>query len=132
MNENQQKRLRAILNELPESSAGTLLAFAEFLLHRGESNDAAERLPEQHVTPASKAETPMPELLDIPRPEQESVVKAIKRLSETYPMLDRNKLLGETSTLLTQHVVQGRDRVQVIDELEVVFRRYYEDLKKKE
>lgn len=27
---------------------------------------------------------------------------------------------------MTQHVMQGRDRIEVIDELEVLFRRHYE------
>jgi hypothetical protein len=54
------------------------------------------------------------------------VVVAIKRLRATYPMLEPSKLLTETYELMTQHVMQGRDRVEVIDELEVIFRRHYE------
>ena len=59
---------------------------------------------------------------------QESVVQAVKRLSETYPMLDKGKMLGETADLVAQHIVQGRDAAEVIDELERVFRRFYDEL----
>lgn len=103
-----EQRLVELLGRLPESKAQALLEFAEFLVARhGET-----------------VESTVP--LDIPRPDQESVVKAIKRLSATYPMLDRAKMLNETSVLVTQHVVQGRGAVEVIDELEILFRRHYE------
>ena len=105
-----EQRLRVILGELPEAQALALLEYAEFL--------AARYGGPKEIT----------EPLDIPRPPQESVVKAIKRLGITYPMLDRSKMLNETSVLMTQHVVQGRDAVEVIDELEVMFRKHYERL----
>lgn len=103
-----EKRLREILAQLPEERVEQLLDYGEFL---------AARYPAQR-------ENAQPEI--IPRPEQESVVKAIKRLSASYPMLDRGKMLNETSVLMSQHVIQGRDAVEVIDELEVLFRRHYE------
>ena len=64
--------------------------------------------------------------MPIARPEQESVIKAIKRLNATYPMLERNKLLHETSNQMTRHVIHGVPALQVIDELEVMFLRHYE------
>jgi hypothetical protein len=103
-------RLREILGELPEAQARALLEYAEFLASRYGG-------PKEITTP-----------LDIPRPEKESVVRAIKRLGATYPMLDRSKILNETSVLMTQHVIHGRDAVEVINELEVLFRRQYEKL----
>lgn len=104
-----EKRLREILGELPPEQAEQLLEYAEFLRARYAGSPPATTEP-----------------LDIPRPPEESVVRAIKRLRETYPMLDPAKLLNETSGLMTQHVVQGRGAVEVIDELEVLFRRHYE------
>lgn len=101
-------RLARIVRQLPEAQAQQLLEFAEFLQQR-------------HGGPV---DIPPPE--NIARPAQESVVKAIKRLSATYPMLDRGKMLHETSALMTQHVMQGREAVEVIDELEILFRRHYE------
>jgi hypothetical protein len=105
-----EKRLREILDQLPEAQQRALLEYAEFLVSR------------QAADPRAR------EPLDIPRPEDESVVLAIKRLRATYPMLDPAKLLNETYELMTQHTVKGRDRVEVIDELELVFRRHYDRL----
>ena len=62
-----------------------------------------------------------------PRPETESVIAAIKRLSQGYPMLNKEKLFDKTSTLMTAHIMQGRDIVEVIDEIELVFKGHYEE-----
>ena len=56
------------------------------------------------------------------------MVKAIRRLSATYPMLDKSKMLNQTSSLVAQHVMQGRETKAVIDELEVVFESHYRKL----
>ncbi len=106
-----EKQLLEHFRHLSDADAETLFAFAQFLATRGEP---------------APAEVPAP--ADIERPEQESVVGALKRLSATYHMLDKAKMLNETSTIMAQHVIQGRDAVEVIDELEVVFRRHYESL----
>lgn len=53
------------------------------------------------------------------------MIKAIKRLRETYPMIDRAKLLNETSALMNQHLIHGRAATEIIDELEALFRRHY-------
>ena len=103
-----EKRLREILDELPEAQVTALLEYAEFLAARHGG-------PKEITAP-----------LDIPRPERESVVKAIKRLGATYPMLDRSRMLNETSVLMTQHVIHGRDAVEVIDWLEILFRGHDE------
>ena len=112
------KHLLDILTSLPPAQAETLLEFAEFLAARHGQAPTADT-PEQ-----AAAATPLP--LDIPRPEKESVVKAIKRLAATYPMLDRSKMLNETSTFMTQHIMQGRAAAEVVDELEAMFRNCYE------
>lgn len=106
------QQLQNIFEQLPSSEQDMLIAFAEFLQSR-------------------TLETPQicqkPQLL--PRPVQESVIGAIKRLSRSYPMLDKQKMLDETSALMSQHVLQGRNKSEVIDELELVFLRHYEALK---
>jgi hypothetical protein len=102
------ERLVALFAGLPEDKRAELLQYAEFLHAR-------------FAVPAASAEPQA-----IPRPESESVVKAIQRLRATYPMLDPAKLLNETSVLMSQHIMQGRDVVEVIDELEIVFRTHYE------
>ncbi|WP_043740814.1 hypothetical protein [Thioalkalivibrio nitratireducens] len=104
------ERLSEIAGRLPEEQQQTLLEFAEFLLARAPEAEAA----------------PLPEPKAIPRPEEESVIKAMRRLSETYFMLDRGPLLNDTSALMAQHVMQGKPAADVIDELEVVFAAHYE------
>ena len=90
------------------------MAFAEFLQNR-----AAEAEPAENGPP--------PEPKTIPRPKKESVVGAIKRLSETYYMLDRSSLLNDTSSLMTAHIMQGREASKVIDDLEAMFARQFEE-----
>jgi len=113
MPSNTEKRLREILSDLPDAQAAALLEYAEFLATRYGG-------PKEITSP-----------LDIPRPPKESVVKAIRRLGATYPMLDRSKMLNETSSLMTQHVLHGRTAAEVIDELEIMFKRHYEKLVEK-
>lgn len=106
------RRLLRLYRSLGRDDRRTLLAFAEFLAAR-QGEGAAAGVPEE----------PRPE----PRPEGESVVAAIKRLSRTYPMIARETgMLNEVSTLVAGHVLHGRPPAQVIDDLETVFARAYE------
>ncbi|MEW5770395.1 MAG: hypothetical protein AB1831_08525 [Pseudomonadota bacterium] len=105
-----ERRLLRAFRALPQARQQGLLDYAEFLLGRAPGDTPA--LPVQPLA--------------IPRPERESVVKAIKRLRETYPMIDRAKILHEASGLMTQHLVHGKSAPEVIDELELLFRRHYE------
>ncbi len=68
---------------------------------------------------------------DIPRPEQETVVGAIKRLKVTYHMIGSMSVFSEASALMTDHMVKGRDVVEVIDEMEVLFEDAYKKLVQK-
>jgi len=107
----EERRLLRLFRALAGAQRQGLLDYAEFLASRGAP-------PDQAVPPAP---------LDIPRPEKESVVKAIQRLRQTYPMVDRAKILHDTSHFMTQHLVHGKPAAEIIDELEGLFRRYYED-----
>ncbi len=60
-----------------------------------------------------------------PRPADESVVAAIKRLTRAYPAAERRRLMGPASLLMAQHALQGRAAAEVIDDLEVVFERQH-------
>lgn len=102
-------RLARLFARLPEAQQEQLLEFAEFL---------AERHPVQDQAPS--------EPVEIARPENETVVSAMKRLRESYPMLDAEKLLHETSTLMSAHLLQGKPAEEIIDELERVFRQHYD------
>lgn len=109
-----EKKLISFFSQLESPEQEMLLAFADFLSQREKADTkTAESIPE-----------PEP----IPRPESESVVAAIKRLTATYPMLDKPQLLNETSALMTKHVMQGMDVVEVVNELEALFERFYTEL----
>ncbi len=62
------------------------------------------------------------------RPEKETVVGAIKRLKATYHMVGSMSVFSEASSLMTEHMVKGRDVVEVIDEMEVLFENAYQKL----
>ena len=107
-----QQRLLKLFRQLSRTDQEGLLSYAEFLLQRGAGEAAAsgeEQLPKE-----------------IPRPRSETVVAAMRRLSQTYHMLDKDVLLHEASDLMSAHLMQGRPAAEVIDDLEAVFRRHYE------
>ena len=110
-----QRKLLRIFAGLDEQARSTLTAFAEFLAVR--QTDAV-----------AQEEQPPAEPMVIPRPDEETVIGAIKRLSQSYHMLDRSALLTETSSLMTAHIVHGRRAEQVIDELEILFSQHYQQL----
>jgi len=98
------KTLAEIFDYLPQEDQQTLFEFAEFL----------------------KSRAPEPELaisgpLGIPRPDEESVVAAIKRLKQNYPMLHQKELLHEVSSHMMAHMMQGKSAIDVINELEELF-----------
>lgn len=111
----EEKSLLEVFRSLDSSRRETLLAFGEFLAQRKTIS----------APPPAAIEAPQP----IERPTHESVVRAIKRLSATYPMLDRKKLLHETSNFVNQHIMQGREAHEVIDDIERVFAHHYEKYK---
>lgn len=108
MSDRSADKLLSLYRELPDDRREELLRFAEYLHER-------------FAVPAVAAE-----MQPIPRPEQESVIKAMRRLRATYPMLDAAILLDQASTLMSQHVLRGRGANEVIDDLEVLFRSHYD------
>ena len=84
--------------------------------------DYAEYLTERHAEPREE-NAHEPE--DIPRPAEETVIAAVRRLSTTYHMIEKSKMLHETSNLVSAHIMQGRPAPEVIDELEQLFRERY-------
>jgi len=109
----EQRRLLRLFGALGREDKASLTAFAEFLANRS-----------RREPPATEPVRPR----DIRRPSRESVVAAIKRLSQTYFMLDRSAMLDQTSALMTAHVIQGRPAEQVIDDLEGLFSEHYRKL----
>jgi len=119
MMNDEEKKLLALFEKLDGAQQQTLMEFAAFLSTR--------------ATQDSERGLPVPvQPLPIARPETETVVMAIKRLTQTYPMLDRRKLFGDTSKYMALHALEGRPAVEVIDDLEVVFERRYRAMQNEE
>jgi hypothetical protein len=114
-----QQQLTELFQQLGASDQATLLAFAAFLASRTPAHSATVKVEPEVV--------PEPELIE--RPAQESVVGALKRLSKSYPMLNKAEMLSATSDLVATNIMQGSDPVGVIDELQEIFRRHYEQMK---
>jgi len=114
-----EKKLINIFSDLDDNDQDSLMAFAQFLLQKAEQEGRScveEQLP----------------LVNIPRPEEEKVVAAIKRLSATYPMLKRDNLMNETAALMSEHILQGHSAAEVIDKLEQLFQTHYNKLKEQQ
>jgi hypothetical protein len=105
------KALADLFNTLDKERQESLFDYAEFLQSKG-------GLLKQEVT----------EPVDVPRPESESVVGAIKRMKQTYPMIDSMKVFAVASNLMTDHMVKGRDAEEVINEIEALFEDTYKKL----
>lgn len=65
---------------------------------------------------------------DVLRPESETVVGAVKRLKAKYHMIESMTVFSAASALMTDHMVKGRDVVEVIDEMEILFEESYSEL----
>ena len=105
------KRLISIFRNLSETRQKALLEYAEFLAEKEGVDIAA---------------APPSEPLPIPRPEKENVVKAIQRLMQTYPMLERNQIFHEASAQMTRHLIHGVPAIEAVDELERIFAGQYQ------
>jgi hypothetical protein len=127
MTPQQKDALVALLEKLPAADLEAVTRFAEFLLHRTGNAPVLSSVATVSPVAAVPAEVPAPEA--IPRPDDEKVVAAVKRLSKTYYMLDKKTMLGVTSDLVTQHILHGREAAEVIDELEALFENQYRQLK---
>ena len=98
------------LRQLPEAQKQTLVDYAEFLCQRYAVEETV--VPRQPV--------------DIPRPKEESVVKAVRRLAKTYPMLDSKELFEKTSSFMMRNLMHGEDGDALIDEMEIFFQQRYQ------
>jgi hypothetical protein len=114
-----ERRLVRLYRSLNTTDRDTLLSFCSFLAQRSDEALTAPSTAESHPT----------EPIPIERPAGESVIAAIKRLRNVYPMLERGDLLHEASSLMSAHVLQGRPAVDVIDDLEALFARHYAALR---
>jgi hypothetical protein len=107
------KRLVDLFKAMSEQQQQSLLDYASFLHHQ--SMQAGEESKQEKLKPLVQ-----------PKPDNENVVNAIKRLRSCYFMLNTNDLLNESSTLMAQFMLQGREADEVIIDLEQVFENHYE------
>ena len=114
MAEKEEDKLLKLVRRLPKEQVKILVEYAQFL-------DTKHGIDPELQTPQK-----------ISRPQEERVIAAIKRLRSTYPMLDPARMLTDTSELMSQHLTQGRDASEVIDDLEKTFQSHYESLVKEQ
>ena len=104
-------QLLALFEELDTRRQDSLLDFARYLHSQGNLVSREIGKPEA-----------------IPRPQQETVVGAIKRLKATYYMVENMTVFSDASALMTEHMINGRDSVAVIDDMEKLFEEAYQAL----
>jgi len=108
-----EKKLLHLYREMTDDDQHALIRYAEFLTEAKEEGSVELAEPTQ-----------------IPVKENESVVGALKRLSATYPMLDKANMLDQTSTLMSDHLLRGKAKEEVIKEFDVLFEQEYKKLKR--
>ena len=106
---NKNKDINDIYQSLSPESKHSLLDYAEYLSQRDGPGVVEKQLKQE-----------------MPRPQDESVVAALKRLNQTYPMIERKLIFHEASSLMTEHIMQGREAIAVIDDLETLFDQHYQ------
>lgn len=106
-------QLAELFDTLDDERKASLFDYAEFLQSKGGLVQKEIGVP-----------------LDVPRPEVETVVGAVKRLKLTYPMIGSMTVFSAASSLMTENMVNGRDVIKVIDEMEKLFEESFEKLLK--
>ena len=135
----QEQHLLTFFKQLDEPSRHSLIRFAEFLASETTISDlnvkkgsvhTAQVVPikETESQPVNNTNQAVPPPEDIERPPVEMVVDAIKRMSATYPMVDKKTVLDKSAGLVADHVMHGQPARVVIDKLEKLFREAYEKL----
>lgn len=107
------KNMIEIFDTLDDERRTSLVDYAQYLQSKG-----------------GLVEKEIGEPLDIPRPEEETVVGAVKRLKLTYPMIESMSVFSAASSLMTENMVNGRDVIEVIDDMEKLFDESFEKLLK--
>jgi hypothetical protein len=113
----EERALSKIYKELDSNHRQTLLSFANFLVQQQKEQSATSQENIVDLKP-----------LNIPRPKKESVIKAIRRLSANYPMIDTDTMFDAISKLMTSHIMEGRSAEEVINDLQALFENQYTEL----
>jgi hypothetical protein len=110
----EKQQLIQLFEGLDQQGRNSLLDYADFLYSKKKQNDSVQ-IPHIKHQPEHK-----------PRPAEETVLAAIKRLRASYFMIDTDGMINQTSNLMTQFMLQGRPANEVIDDLEQLFNDHYQ------
>jgi hypothetical protein len=128
----QEQTLLTLFQNLSEQDAQTLLRFAEFLSQNDIPVESAQQqatVTQSSVTTETeqeRADSAIPQPVAVEKPDNEKVVDALKRLSATYPMLEKKRILDQASALVAQHVMFGQPAPVVIGQIEDLFKKEYD------
>lgn len=111
----EKQRLIKLFEEMNDQRRTSLLDYALYL------SQQPSKMPDDVLKEQEKSQP-----LKTPRPDNENIVNAIKRLRASFFMLNTDGLLNETSALMGQFMVQGRAAEEVIDDLEIMFNSHYQ------
>lgn len=109
-----EKQLLRIYQNLADADQQTLLKFATFL-NDSKKTELTIDFDDRVLSQTHKDET---------------VVGALKRLSNDYPMLGQPEILDQAAGLMSDHVLRGKLREDTISELDMLFDRCYQKLKR--
>ncbi len=124
-----ERKLCKLYSSLNDNDRLTLMKFAEFLLVESVVSQDEKSEGEGLSNNSSLAvSTPFPEPKIIPAPENENVIKAIKRIAKMYYMVDKSKMFDTTSTLMTEHLIHGRPAREIVADVEKSFKQEYDKL----
>lgn len=101
---------------MDDQQRNSLLDYARYLSHQSEGVLDDDKTEQEKLQPLATS-----------RPENENIVNAIKRLRASFFMLNTDDLLNETSTLMGQFMIHGRQADEVIDDLEKLFDNHYQN-----
>ncbi|MDP2829058.1 MAG: hypothetical protein Q8O37_10685 [Sulfuricellaceae bacterium] len=104
------KKALQLFRALDASQKQTAVSFMAFLATQASGQKSQEAIKPEPIA----------------KPKEESVIKAIKRLRSSYPMLDQNQLFHVTSEKMMDHLMHGKTAPDVIDELEILFLQKYQ------
>lgn len=109
------RRLVKLFDGMNDQYKNSLLDYASYLAQQSSKSPADISEEQEKLQP-----------LETTRPDNENIVNAIKRLRASFFMLNTDDLLNETSALMGQFMIHGREAEEVIDELEEVFQKHYQ------
>jgi len=126
-----QKILLDYYQDLSKQDQHSLLRYAEFLAtgatsSQSESGEFVDNSASNTVVSLASTLKPIPKPEKIAAPKDEKVVQALKRMSATYPMLEKSSLLNKASELVAQHIMFAKPAVVVIKDIEAMFAMAYD------